>query len=441
MRLHAVSLLAAVAVVAAVPMVRSSPAAAAAPVCIGDSCSVLFSQPGAWTWTVPDGVTSAAFEVYGAASGPVILGGGLGGEVAGTVPLTSPTVMITNGGEGGTNDGGGQGGRGANGSITGSSGGGFSSVSVGGMLEIVAGGGGGAGAGYGQSLPDGAGGSGGASVSGVNGDAYTSSLGVLGGGQGGVSGSEGGSGGAGGAANPAGTYGCSALALSGASGASAEGMVGGAGADSLGAGFPGGGGGGGYLGGGGGGGGASTTCGNGGGAGGGGGGGASFAAPNVTNVQFTPGVETHGGLTAVYYTLVAPVTSRVTQSVKSWRRDNSLPHISAKGKQPPVGTTFSFTLNMPATVSFAFSHRTLGRKVSGRCVTQTAKNRQHPSCNQTATAGTLTFSAHQGVNRVRFAGRISRAKKLGLGTYTLMIIATDAGQRSRPAMLTFTIVG
>jgi hypothetical protein len=60
---------------------------------------------------------------------------------------------------------------------------------------------------------------------------------------------------------------------------------------------------------------------------------------------------------------------------------------------------------------------------------------------RTIVAGALTLAAHQGINKVRFAGRISRAAKLKPGRYTLLITATNAAQqRASTAPLTFTIV-
>jgi trimeric autotransporter adhesin len=138
----------------------------------------------------------------------------------------------------------------------------------------------------------------------------------------------------------------------------------------------------------------------------------------------------------------APVLSGVSESAKTWRENNTLPHISAnKKKRPPIGTTFSFRLNERATVSFSFTQQTAGRKVHGKCVAQTKRNRHKPRCTRVIIVGTLTFTAHQGVNKVRFAGRISPHKKLKRGRYTLVITATNpARQRSAPRSLTFTIV-
>jgi hypothetical protein len=71
-------------------------------------------------------------------------------------------------------------------------------------------------------------------------------------------------------------------------------------------------------------------------------------------------------------------------------------------------------------VTFSFAQRVRGHRV---------------------TAGRLTFTGHDGANRVAFEGRISPSKKLQPGRYTLMIIAADsAGVRSAPKSLSFTIV-
>ncbi len=135
-----------------------------------------------------------------------------------------------------------------------------------------------------------------------------------------------------------------------------------------------------------------------------------------------------------------PAVTGFSQSAARWRRGRSLPHISSAGGTP-VGTTFSFSLNEQATVSFAFTQQVGGRKVKGKCVAQTKKNRRKSACKRTVTRGTLTFTGHTGMNKVSFQGRISHSKKLGLGSYTLVMSATNAaGQHSSPRQLSFTIV-
>jgi hypothetical protein len=111
-----------------------------------------------------------------------------------------------------------------------------------------------------------------------------------------------------------------------------------------------------------------------------------------------------------------PEVQHVRQSASKWREGNRLAGISRAKTR--TGTTFAFSLNEGATVTFSFAERAGGRK-----------------------AGTLTFSGHSGTNKVVFQGRISAAKKLKPGRYTLVITATNsAGLRSAPKSLSFTIV-
>jgi hypothetical protein len=137
--------------------------------------------------------------------------------------------------------------------------------------------------------------------------------------------------------------------------------------------------------------------------------------------------------------LMPPVVSYPSQSHSRWRRGNNLAKLTKT--RPPVGTVFAFSLNEPATVGFAFTQPVSGRKVGGRCVAQTKANRRKRSCKRAVTRAAMSFSGHQGLNKVAFQGRVSGSKTLGLGTYTLVITATNiAGQRSSPKQLTFTIV-
>jgi streptogramin lyase len=139
---------------------------------------------------------------------------------------------------------------------------------------------------------------------------------------------------------------------------------------------------------------------------------------------------------------VAPVITKAAQSRVTWRAGNKLAQISrSKHRKTPVGTTFSFSLNEQAAVSFSFTERIGGRKVKGKCVAQSRKNRRRHACKRTVTAARLSFAGHAGINKVAFQGRISRSKKLAPGRYTLVITATNsAGQKSAPQTLTFTIV-
>ncbi|MHB8690409.1 MAG: hypothetical protein ACYDHH_04120 [Solirubrobacteraceae bacterium] len=136
----------------------------------------------------------------------------------------------------------------------------------------------------------------------------------------------------------------------------------------------------------------------------------------------------------------APVLSAASETAKMWRENDSLARITAKSR-PPVGTTFTFALNEPATVTLAFTAQTAGRKLHHRCVAAAGNSRHRPRCTRASPAGSLTFTGHPGTNTIQFAGRISPTNKLKRGGYTLQITATNSqNQHSATQSLTFTIV-
>jgi hypothetical protein len=158
-----------------------------------------------------------------------------------------------------------------------------------------------------------------------------------------------------------------------------------------------------------------------------------FANPSPSVTIGSPGSPPFLGLSPV-----PPTISSVHQSHSIWREGSKLAQISAK-KKPPVGTTFSFSLNEPAAISFSFT-QLVRRKVKGKCVAHTKKNRRRPACKRSVTAGALSFTGHSGTNKVKFQGRISGAKKLKPGRYTLVIRASNSVGYSSPRSLIFTIV-
>lgn len=125
-----------------------------------------------------------------------------------------------------------------------------------------------------------------------------------------------------------------------------------------------------------------------------------------------------------------------------WREGSQLAHISRS--KTPTGTTFSFSLNEQANVSFSFTQIHGGLKGGHSCLaklenTRHKKNVRRASCSAIA-AATLSFISYSGTNNVLFAGRVSRTSELKPGRYELIIIAINsAGQRSMPVSLSFTI--
>jgi hypothetical protein len=357
-------------------LVALSPAARADGDCQPSGSVVVctFTYTGAaQTWTVPDEVTQATFDVFGAQGGsePGLKDGGGGGKAHATIDVTpGDTLQVNVGGVGGAAPcrecgagaaGGFNGGAaGGSASVTGAGGGGGASDIRTGAFAlaeriIVAGGGGGVGVHNG-----GAGGAGGGIVGGDGNPA----LGAGANGQGGkggtaTSGGEGGAGaGRGGPGDPG-----------------SLGVGGRGGSDDFGGG---GGGGGGYYGGGGGGAGFQ---------GGGGGGGSGFVDPQASDVQFQTGVRGGNGLVTITYT---PPDS-IAPTVSSINRASSNPTNTTGNVEWTV--TFSENVTGVDTGDFALVNSGLGGSPTISSVTQGANASVY-----TVTASSGTDSGTLGLN-------------------------------------------
>jgi hypothetical protein len=130
---------------------------------------------------------------------------------------------------------------------------------------------------------------------------------------------------------------------------------------------------------------------------------------------------------------VTPKITGLSQSARVWRE-------GGKGTKPPIGTTFGFSLNVAARLELDFTQSLPGRRVRGKCVAPTARNRRGPRCTRTVTAGRLLLPGRAGRDIVHFDGRLPGSAPLPPGRYTLVVIATAGGRRSRPSSIAFTIV-
>jgi predicted outer membrane repeat protein len=133
---------------------------------------------------------------------------------------------------------------------------------------------------------------------------------------------------------------------------------------------------------------------------------------------------------------VVPVVGGLNESARTWREPSGR---AGRAKRLPVGTTFSFSLNVPASVTFRFTTALAGRRVGGKCVAQTQSNERQRTCKRTGAAGTLTLSGRAGTNKLRFQGLLSTRSKLAPGTYTALVTAAASGLRSATSELRFTI--
>jgi hypothetical protein len=94
------------------------------------------------------------------------------------------------------------------------------------------------------------------------------------------------------------------------------------------------------------------------------------------------------------------------------------------------GTTFLFRLDQPATVTIVIT-------TSAQCRRTTPGTARHLRCAHTVAR--LTRSAHAGLNRLPFSGRV-RGKPLKPGEYRAVFAATNSGGTSDPKTLRFRIV-
>jgi PKD domain len=136
-----------------------------------------------------------------------------------------------------------------------------------------------------------------------------------------------------------------------------------------------------------------------------------------------------------------PTLTGVSEAHRKWREGAGNVVLARASKhKPPIGTSFAFTLNETARVTFAFTQTMLGRRVSRKCQAAGTHNRKHVRCRWTLSRGTLTSTAGAGRRKLAFHGQLN-GRRLPVGAYTLTLTATNAsGQRSRPHTLRFAIV-
>lgn len=165
-----------------------------------------------------------------------------------------------------------------------------------------------------------------------------------------------------------------------------------------------------------------------------------YAAPGTYSVVFTTAdvlgnQATATGTIAVAPSRRPPVISRLQESAGRWRAGRSTARISVRRARPPVGTTFTFTLDRPAAVTLAFTRQAFGHRRGRRCVSSGRGRR----CALTLPAGSLTLAAHAGVNRVVFQGVLARGRRMRPGGYKLTLTARNQ-YGAAAASLGFTIV-
>jgi hypothetical protein len=134
-----------------------------------------------------------------------------------------------------------------------------------------------------------------------------------------------------------------------------------------------------------------------------------------------------------------PVLSQVSLLRTVFRVDRSgvaeTPVSSAR-----KGTVFRYTLSEDARVLITIQRLLPGRRVRGRCVRPTRRNRTRPKCTRFVRAGRFAVQSVAGPNSHRFSGKIGR-RSLRRGRYRATLVARDAdGRKSVPRRLNFRVV-
>jgi hypothetical protein len=165
-----------------------------------------------------------------------------------------------------------------------------------------------------------------------------------------------------------------------------------------------------------------------------------YAHPGTYTITVTAADKLGNTTTSTYTTTITPATptlTNVSQTARTWSEHKLRRH--GHKKPPPVGTTFKFTLNEPATVKLVFTHKLTGRRVNHKCKPPTKHNKHDPRCTHTITDGTITIPGQTGANSYKFTGKIGK-HKLAAGTHKVALTATNSSnQRSTTTTLTFHI--
>lgn len=109
---------------------------------------------------------------------------------------------------------------------------------------------------------------------------------------------------------------------------------------------------------------------------------------------------------------------------------------------PGRGSVVSFRLSERAAVKLGFRRARPGRRRGGRCVpARVAQPAARPCTRYAPVAGSIRLDGVRGINRLRFAGRVTRKRRLRPGRYRLTATAEDAaGKRSGSVHSRFTLL-
>ena len=136
----------------------------------------------------------------------------------------------------------------------------------------------------------------------------------------------------------------------------------------------------------------------------------------------------------------APVIDRLGASPARFAVAAGSTATAAGKRRTPRGTTLSYGISEPASVTLNFERAVAGRRAGRRCVKANSRNRRAKRCTLYVAAGKLTRSAPIGLSSLKFSGRIGR-KALAVGTHRITALASDAaGNQSAGRRVTIKVV-
>jgi hypothetical protein len=105
-----------------------------------------------------------------------------------------------------------------------------------------------------------------------------------------------------------------------------------------------------------------------------------------------------------------------------------------------IGAAITFIASEPGHITLKFTRVQIGRKVRGKCVRATSKNRSKRTCRRYTDAGTMTAAIIAGQNAVMFPAKVN-GRALKPGPYRVSAYISDgAGNRSRLLSTQFAVL-
>jgi hypothetical protein len=135
-----------------------------------------------------------------------------------------------------------------------------------------------------------------------------------------------------------------------------------------------------------------------------------------------------------------PRLANLSQTNPSFRVGRRSTATSAgRRRRAPVGTTFRFVLDKPASVAIVITRSRPGRRSGRRCVKPTKRLARRKRCTRFVRQHKLTRDAKLGANSVAYSGRVRR-RALKPGRYRATFVATSTGLRGTSKALRFNVV-